>query len=905
MSPRRVPVSTYRIQVHAGFPLDRVHELVPYLDRLGVTDLYSSPLFVSTPGSVHGYDVVDPTRIDPEVGGEEALRALGADLDACGMGLVLDVVPNHMAASLDNPWWYDLLARGRESPYAAFFDVDWERERDGRLLLPILGDLYGTELAAGNLRLVAEAGEVHLAYFERRLPLTPRSLRHLRAWRPPQRRAEPGEDHGSDPSPERWLDAAVAAFNASPELLDRVIAEQPYRPAVWRLAPEAVNYRRFFDIADLAGLRQEDPAVFAASHELLLRLVYDGTVDALRIDHVDGLRDPGGYLARLQRRAAAGGDGDGGEAGPLWVVVEKILAADEELPPDWPVAGTTGYDFQSSLTGVFVDPGGLQHLDRLYVRFTGELGRFEEVRYQHKRQALEELFRGELAALSARLAELAAADLGARDLPPSLLARVLLEVSACLPVYRTYLDTESEGGTDGIADRDAAYLDRAFAEARERTPAGPLAPAAFEFLARVLHLEAPPADAPAGRDFAARWQQLTGPAMAKGLEDTALYVYNRLISLNAVGGEPEGVDRPGAAAAFHHRNLRRRERWPYGMTCTSTHDAKRSEDVRARINVLSELAGEWAERIERWTSLNRARKRAVGGHLVPDANVEIFLYQTLMGAWPLGDAARDKISERIEEYLVKAVREAKVHSSWLEPDEAWEEALVAFTRELLDPSGANAFLDELLGFVAVVSWYGAWSSLAQVVLKTAAPGVPDFYQGTELWDLSLVDPDNRRPVDWDLRRRRLDELAARAEGGEEAITDLLAELVGEWRDGRIKLWVTWRALELRRRRRDLFLDGDYQPLAATGEHAASVIAFARRHGEVWLIAAVPRWLTRVAPPDVPPLGDVWGDTALRLPQDAPALWTHALDGRELAAEDGTLPLPTLFAHLPLALLTAG
>ena len=647
-------------KIHAGFPLARARELVPYLDRLGVSHLYSSPLLVSRLGSSHGYDVIDPTRIDPEVGGEAALAELRAALDEHGLGLVLDIVPNHVAASPDNPWWYSLLVHGRRSPYAAFFDVDWERERDGRLLLPILGAPYGDELAAGNVRLDTdlEAG-FRLAVYERRLPLTPRSLRHLVAWRLPERRRELGEDHpaiaalsallaalgcapdeasGADgvdataahrlpaprdgegddgaaasaaasiatdagetvarrlallwrdesgePSPHDLLAEALAAFNAAPPLLDRVIREQPYRPAVWRLASEAINYRRFFDVAGLAALRQEDEAVFAASHELVLRLVHDGTVDGLRVDHVDGLRDPGGYLRRLQQGAAGGEDA----ASPLWVVVEKILAADEALPPSWPVAGTTGYDFQNSLTGVFVDPHGLRDLDRLYARFTGELARFEEVRYQHKRQALKDLFPGELAALTGRLDDLAAADLTARDLPPSLLARALLEVTACLPVYRTYAAT---GSPAPLSARDATYLDRALAEARQRTAAGPLTAAAFGFLARVLHLDPPPelaAELPRWRDFVARWQQLTGPAMAKGLEDTALYVYNRLISLNAVGGEPEGVDRPGDAAAFHRRNAERSERWPHGMTCTSTHDAKRSEDVRARISVLSELA---------------------------------------------------------------------------------------------------------------------------------------------------------------------------------------------------------------------------------------------------------------------------------------------------------------------------
>ena len=990
---------------------------MPYLDRLGVSHLYSSPLFVSRPGSRHGYDVIDPTRIDPELGGEAALDALGGELDRRGMGLVLDIVPNHMAASPDNPWWASLLAHGRRSPYARFFDVDWDRERDGRLLLPILAEPYGSELAAGRLRLVADAASgVRLAYYERRLPLTPRSLRPLLAWRLPERRRELGDGHpavaalrdllsalggapgtsrpkrwatpgpapvppphdddlarrlaslcadeAGEPSPRRLLDEALRAFNASPVLLDRVIRRQPYRPAVWRLAAEAVNYRRFFDVADLAALRQEDEAVFTASHRLVLRLVRDGTVDGLRIDHVDGLRDPAGYLRRLQRgsgrRRPAGGVaaavGGGGEdprrrRGAAGVVaggrhhrLRLPELADRRLrgpggpararPPLRPLHRRGGGLRRGALPAQAPGAGGA------LPRRPGRAGR-------GPRHA------GGGGPRGARPAPVAARPRPARGhrLPAGLphLHRPRTPnrptPDRVRTINRSEPPTESEpapgpplpispeepaqrasrraGSSDPhpapLADSDLRYLDRALAEARQRTPAGPLTPLAFDFLSRVLHLDPPPelaGELPRWRDFVARWQQLTGPAMAKGLEDTALYVYNRLISLNAVGGEPEGIDRPGDAAAFHRRNRERRERWPYGMTTTSTHDAKRSEDVRARINVLSELSAEWGDRVDRWTALNRQRKRAVGGHLVPDANLEIFLYQTLVGAWPLGDAPAEGFAERLEEYLLKAVREAKVHTSWSEPDEAFEAALIAFARSLLDTAGSNAFLDELLGFVSVVSWYGAWSSLSQVVLKVAAPGVPDVYQGSELWDLSLVDPDNRRPVDWALRRRHLDALAARCAAGKGDAGDdpagespspvppeLLAELMASWRDGRVKLWVTWRALALRRRRRELFLEGSYLPLEAAGEHAACILAFARRHGDRWLLAVAPRWLSRVASADGSPLGEAWGDTAVRLPAGSPAGWSHALDGRDLGAENGTLRVADLFRHLPVALLT--
>jgi (1->4)-alpha-D-glucan 1-alpha-D-glucosylmutase len=746
--PRRVPVSTYRLQIHRDFPLSEAAELVSYLDRLGATDLYSSPLTTSRRGSPHGYDVTDPTRIDPEIGGEAALVELAAELRRHGMGLLLDIVPNHMAASPENPWWRDVLRHGHDSSYALYFDIDWESDSVGRgkLLLPVLGGLYGDELESGALRLVGGEDGPELAYHDLRLPLAPGSFT--------------GDD--------------LEAVNAEPQALDRVVAAQHYRPAVWRLAGEAINYRRFFDIADLAALRAEDDEVFGDSHRLVLRLLREGTVTGLRIDHVDGLADPRGYLETLQKAAAD-------DAGPLYVVVEKILAADESLPEEWPVAGTTGYESLNSLTGLFVEPHGLLALDRLYARSTGLTEEFEEVRYRRKKQVLEELFPGEVGALARRLEGLAAADLRARDLPFSELHRVLVEVTACLRVYRTYADASR--GTAGDPD----FVGEALAEARRRAPGGPLTGAAYDFLGGVLRLAdgGDPDERARRLAFVSRWQQLTGPAMAKGLEDTALYVYNRLISLNAVGGEPEGVDPPGDAEAYHHRNAERLRAWPASLTASMTHDAKRSEDVRARVNVLSELAGEWEVRVERWAGMNRGKRRAVDGALVPDANEEIFLYQTLVGAWPLRDAVEARFAERLEEYLVKAAREAKVHTSWLTPDDDWEAALIAFVRDLLDEEGRNPFLDDVLGFQSQVAFYGAFSSLSQVVLQLAAPGVPDTYQGTELWNFSLVDPDNRRPVDWSSRRRLLDELAEREKGD---LRQLLAELVEEWRDGRIKLY---------------------------------------------------------------------------------------------------------------------
>ncbi len=917
---------TYRLQLHEGFDLDDAAALADYLEALGVDTVYLSPLTRARQGSTHGYDVIDPTALDPALGGVEALHRLAAALRGRGMGVLLDIVPNHMAASAENPWWRDLLQHGPASPFAATFDVDWNpplRVVENKIVLPILGRPYGKTLEAAELRVEFDDGSFALRYYEWELPLDPATWPRVLAGGHERLAAEVGagsEDVKSFATVMAALAAMPGAFSGAPaagverhrvqraardelrrligrsrpiarlvresvgringrrgspgsfDALDELLREQPYRLAYWRSARDKLNYRRFFNISDLVGIRAEDEEVFAATHALALALVRDRLVDGLRIDHVDGLRDPLTYLERLRRSLFA-------DRRDLPIVVEKILAGAERLPEPWPVQGTTGYEFGAAVDRLAVAPDGLDRLDDLFRRMSGISGSFADVAHARKRFVMTELFPGEMRALEHELFRIAEADRHARDLPPRDLSRVLAAVTASLPVYRTYTRSEEIGAAD------RAVVEVAVREARRRGPGLPVQ--ALAFLRRVLLLDFPPAITRHQRNewlgFVLHWQQMTGPVAAKGVEDTALYVYNRLVSLNEVGADPDPDDL--SIAAFHGFVEDRGDRWPAALNATSTHDSKRSEDVRARIAVLSEMAAEWQAAVVRWCEHNRAKKRTVAGHEAPDGNVELLLYQTLIGAWPLQPGEVGEFRRRLQDYVLKALREAKVHTSWVRPNQAYEEASAAFVDALLDD---GSFVGDFAGLQRKVAVHGAVNSLAAVVLKLACPGVPDLYRGCEVWDLSLVDPDNRRPVDFAHRRVLL--------AGLQAATP--AELVESWPDGRIKLAVTARGLGLRRRLPQLFAHGAYVPLEVTGRHAEHVVALARRHGEQWAVAAVPR--LSVALGEGFPLAAAWGDTAIRPPAGAPTRWHDALTGREV---DG-LRLADVLAELPVALLTA-
>ena len=780
------------------------------------------------PGSPHGYDIIDPTRFNPELGGADGFDALASDLKRRSMGLLLDTVPNHMVAGSQNAWWADVLEHGRDSEWAAFFDIDWSA--GGKVVLPVLGGPLAEVLAGDELQVESDGDRSWLRYHDRRFPLR----------------------SGTDTSS-----------------LEDALSRQHYVLTHWREGVAKLNYRRFFDVNDLAGVRQEDEHVFNATHALVRQLLDKGSVSGLRIDHIDGLYDPAAYLQRLADIAPN-----------AYLLVEKVLAGDEELPESWPVEGTTGYEFLNAANSLFVDPDGLEALRDAYVRFTGRSQSFAEVVFEAKRQVARELFPVELARLArdlGALAERLAPDLGEDDLKDAIVA-----TAAAFPVYRTYV----AGLT--VSQRDRDVVERALAAARGRISAS----AAIDALGRVLLLDVPEAQRTAALDFVMRWQQFTGPLAAKGLEDTALYRYNVLVSMNEVGANPDGP-RPMSIAVFHEFSGRRLARTPHALNATATHDTKRGEDVRARLNVLSELAGEWAERQRGWSEITSGLRLVVEGEIAPAPNDETLVYQTLVGAWPLDDRELPEFRERLRAYVIKAAREAKEHTSWLDPNQEYERALTGFAEALFD---SQPFLDAFLPFQRRIAELSVTNSLAQVVLKIASPGVPDVYQGTEFWDLSLVDPDNRRPVDFEKRARLLNELAQL-----EPSADFARGLLESWQDGRIKLYVTHRVLSFRRDNAALFSVGEYVPLEVTGEYADNVLAFARQDGDSWAIAAVPRLTAHLGALLV---GESWGDTRIQVPLGAPAAWRNVLTNETLSTASGALSVASTFSCLPVALLAA-
>jgi (1->4)-alpha-D-glucan 1-alpha-D-glucosylmutase len=948
----RIPSSTYRVQLGPGFTLRDLTGVVRYLDRLGISEVYCSPLLEARPGSTHGYDVIDPHRLSSTLGTDAELEGLAGALGERRMGLLLDVVPNHMAASSDNSWWRDVLESGPSSPFAHYFDIQWRgparREPESQLFLPVLGEHYAKVLSGGQLRLdFGERGfgvsygdlwfpldlktvgpilEEWLARLRETLPANHKAIRELaqllalvsklpaRKVRPPRRVTERHRskeaikerlwllhrEHVATRGPLKATLARISGRRGQPESfreLHAILDEQCYRLAYWRTARLRLNYRRFFDVNELVGLRVDDPGVFEARHGLMLEWVRRGLVTGVRIDHVDGLLDPRGYLERL-RESAVGPEG----AAPF-VIVEKILDAGESLRDDWPVAGTTGYDFLNAVTRLLVDPVGLGRLEQHYGEMTGDPSDMATVAYRCRKLVTSALFTAELDALAGEIAQLAARDLSARDVSRGELARGLIEVAASLPVYRTYVRG------DDVSRQDRELIRGTVARARERTAAREVSPEAFDFLEHVLLFE-PSDDSPAQRDrwlrTVGRWQQLTGPVMAKGYEDTACYVHASLLALNEVGSDPErdkgclGVD------PFHTFNARRGASWPLSLNATATHDTKRGEDVRARIAALSELAAEWEQSVKRWSHMNRPRRLEVDGRTIPDGAEEVFLYQTLVGAWPLDAGSVPALKERILAYLRKALREAKRHSDWIDPNPEYEAALLAFAERLLEPTVGNRFLRDFQRIQRKVAFYGALNGLSQTLLKLTAPGIPDVYQGTELWDESLVDPDNRRPVDFDARLRVLEELHTTFEASP---VPLASQLLAGWENGRIKQFVLWRGLQLRRRRPQLFARGEYVPLEITGPRQSNVCAFARRFRKEWCVTAVPRLTAQLVRPDRFPMGkEVWGIGAVALPEGAPVRWMDELTGEPIetaTSERGPmLRLFRVFQRFPVALLVA-
>jgi len=939
----RIPIATYRIQFNPDFTFDAAQAIVPYLQALGVSDLYASPIFKARDGSSHGYDVVDPRQINPELGDREAFEALVKTLRAQAMGWLQDIVPNHMAYHSGNEFLMDVLEYGPNSDYYRFFDIQWEhpyKDIEGKVLAPMLGDFYGRCLENGQLQLKYDATGLTINYYELHFPLRIESYTQLITYQLERLERSLGREHPdfikllgilylvksttadstgrqyrdqvafvkgllwelyqSNPAVQQFIDTNLAIFNGQPpaetaaaadldkdpetpdfDLLDALLSDQFFRLSFWKVGAEELNYRRFFTVNELICVSVDDPQVFEITHSLIKELVDDGWIDGVRIDHIDGLYNPRRYLERLRKHL-----------GDTYITVEKILESGETLPEDWPVQGTTGYEFLNFNNGLFCQVEHASAFTRLYREFSGEFEPYEERELECKRLIVDKNLAGDVENLANMLKQIASRYRYASDFTLSGLRRAIVAVLVLFPVYRTYV-TET-----GLNERNRTYIQRVVQEAKRQVPEHVNE---LDFIAQLFlqHYEDWLTDEEKAQrtHFVMRMQQFSGPLMAKGVEDTLLYIYHRLLSLNEVGGSPDrfGVTLP----EFHAFNQQQATYWPHSMNASSSHDTKRSEDVRARLNVLSEIPADWDAEVTAWKSLNQSYKTLSGDRTMPDANDEYALYQTLVGAFPFEPFDHDEFVQRIKDFVIKAVREAKVHTAWLRPDTEYEAAFATFVEHILDPAEENEFWQRLQTFQQKTAFYGMVNSLSQQLLKLTAPGVPDIYQGTEMWDLSLVDPDNRRPVDYDHRFHELQELrkwAAKDRAG------LLKNLIGYPEDGRIKLFLTAEGLAARSQNLDIFQSGDYLPVRVTGTCADHVVAFARRVGSRYALTVVPRFPTVLSDPGRFPLGDtVWQDTQLEVSGAESLTWQDVFTQRSQPGA-ASLSVGTLLAQFPVALL---
>jgi malto-oligosyltrehalose synthase len=962
----QIPRATYRLQLNRDFTFAQATAIVPYLSGLGISHCYISPCLKARPGSLHGYDIVDHNSFNPEIGTAEEFDRFVAVLHEHGMGLILDIVPNHMGVmGSDNTWWLDVLENGEASIYASFFDIDWQPLKDelhGKVLIPVLSDHYGAALESGDLKLVFHSarGELDVSYFEHRFPVDPKEYPRvlqrsadtvattlgeqnpdllefqslIAAFGHLPSRQETSSDRIGERNRDKeihkrrlaelcarspeiviCIERVVELINGNPadpasfEELHELIKAQTFRLANWRVASDDINYRRFFDTNDLAGIRIENETVFEVTHRLILTLMKDGKVDGFRLDHPDGLYDPAQYFQRLQRGiATAVGDSENenNENDPRYVVIEKILTGPERLPTNWPVDGTTGYDFSNLVNGVFVDPQAEMRMERIYRNFLGDEIDIDDLFYRSRKLIIRVALASELNVLANRLAKIALAKRRTCDFTLNGLRVALTEAVASFPVYRTYVTAA------GAAETDERYIHSAIAAAKWRSPAADTS--IFDFVGDVLLTRVAQGQDPTYQNavitFAMKFQQFSSPVMAKGLEDTAFYRYNRLVSLNDVGGD---IHRFGTTVPdFHLANQERQRDWPHTMLATSTHDSKRSEDVRARINVLSEIPGFWRIRLRDWKNFNRRYKKSINNVPAPSANDEYLLYQTLIGAWPvepLNDGPAWKtFSDRIEAYMLKAIREAKENTSWINRNTEYEGAVSVFVKALLTPGPRNRFLPDFIPFQNHVARLGLWNSLSQTVLKLTCPGVPDIYQGNDLWDFSLVDPDNRRPVDYLLRQQMFRDFS---EWADTPSVSQLRNLLETPEDSRLKLYVIWKALSFRQQQPALFQHGEYISLAVEGTKAGHVIAFARKSTTSSVLVVAPRQIAGLlGDSGEPPIGaQVWQDTHILLPlSDRPEQYRNVLTGEVLPLEqaDGRVKIAVseILKDFPVGLCTS-
>jgi (1->4)-alpha-D-glucan 1-alpha-D-glucosylmutase len=963
MTPPQVPCATYRLQFNRSFTFQDAGKIIPYLHRLGISHVYASPFLKARAGSPHGYDIVDHNALNPEIGDESDFANFIQTLHHHDMGLIFDMVPNHMGVGGDdNGWWLDVLENGEASRYAGYFDIDWHPVNPvlhNKILLPFLGDHYGTVLERGELKLGFDTdhGSFGVRYYEHLFPIDPRSYGQILSLRMEALKEHMEEDHEtlheyialleacqslprrtelstahrrqrrqgvatckerlaglvrSHPEIIAFVEENVARFNGIPDqadsfdLLHHLLEAQAYRLAYWQVASDEINYRRFFDINSLAGLRMENSEVFEATHRLVGQLIEKGQVNGLRIDHPDGLSNPYHYCCRLQQmiKKARGEAAEDSSDTPYPLWVEKILASYERLPGKWPVAGTTGYESAYLINGLFIYSEAERSLSRLYRRFTGRSLDFDELLYERKKLIIRHVLTSELTVLANLLMGIAQANRHTRDFTYYGLRDALGEIVACFPVYRTYITHAC------LSSEDERYVQWAVAQAKKRSPATDIL--IFDFIhAQLLlnNIDAYPSNLRHMMiQFTLRFQQYTAPVMAKGMEDTAFYIHNRLISLNDVGFDPRSFGL--SLNAFHHENKQRQADWPLAMVTTSTHDSKRGEDVRARIDVISEVADTWQKHLARWGRINRRKKRLINHGRAPSRNDEYLFYQTLLGAWPLeeiNEMDMNTFSERIHAYMQKAIKEAKLHTSWINPNQDYEAAMNLFVHTLLDDPEHNAFLSDFIPLQKNLARYGLYNSLSQTLLKLTIPGIPDIYQGNELWAFNLVDPDNRRSVDYERHQAILDGLIQREAGDD--IYQLLHELLEHLEDGRAKLYVTWIALNLRQRYPELFIHGEYKSLSAQGTRADHVCAFTLEQGENQVIVAAARWFARLLPDaDTLPVGrPLWDDTWLTTTGSNAHSFNNVLSHEtvQVVEHEGEYRLNAadLFGHFPLALLS--
>lgn len=938
MAALRIPLSTYRLQFHHQFTFKMALDLTSYFDRLGISDLYASPITKSKKGSMHGYDIIDSTQLNPEIGSEEDLEKLVGSLREKSMGLLLDIVPNHMWIAYANDWWNDILEKGPNSIYADFFNITWdspEAKLKNKVLLPILAEPFGKVIENQEIKVIYEKGAFFLEYQTRRFPVNPKTWLLLLD---PLALQLKNEEKGSDPA-FMELESIMTAIGHLPEmtdtrpemcretfretkilkkrlhklvssspeleglihesikqingikgdpesfnLLDKLVNSQAYRLSYWRVANEEINYRRFFDINELAALQIENTDVFQVAHELVFKYIRQSWATGLRIDHIDGIYDPQQYLEQLLK---------GCSDTSFYTIVEKILTGEEQLRLSWPVFGTTGYDFLNLLNNLFIVTGNKSQFHQIYQRFTNQNTSMKEVVIVSKRHILNHSMSSELHILAQQLEEIAEQNRWSRDFTFESLLNTLREIIACFPVYRSYI---GENDADA-SEADQKYIREAVGEARKLIRDAD--PSIFDFIQNVLLLRHPEEISDEEKKFrhafVMRLQQFTGPVMAKGAEDTAFYRYYPLASLNEVGMDFThfGI----TAEYFHQKNLERMEFWSHTLLATSTHDSKRGEDVRARINVLSEMPEAWEQVLDRWSRLNDPIKPLAGDVKVPDKNEEYLIYQTLIGSWPFNHSPDGNYLNRINQYMMKALREAKIHTSWTDPNEEYEKGIFTFIEKILKEDLNPEFVIDFRKFIQPLIKAGIYNALSQLILKMTAPGVPDLYQGNELWTLTLVDPDNRHNVDFNDRLAGLETL----EKAQHEPARLVAHLMETPENGLIKMYLTMRILNFRKRDPLLFQEGDYIPLLAEGRHADHVVAFCRKTPSHHAIIVTGRFFS-ILSQDKPPIGEVWTGTYLQLPNGLEGNYQDLLTGQTFQSQGRKLDLSLIFTHLPFVVL---